>query len=36
MIDPDVVELREIQHVGGPEAINTDDGVRLDALPDNF
>jgi len=35
MIDPNVVELRNIQHIVGSEAIGIHDAVRLDAISNN-
>ena len=35
MIDADVVELRDIQHIVGSETVGVDNAVRLDAIPDN-
>ena len=36
MIDPDVVELRDIQHIVGSETVGVDNAVRLDAIPNNW
>ena len=35
MIDADVVELRDIQHIVGSETVGVDNAVRLDAIPNN-
>ena len=36
MIDADVVELRNIQHIIGSEAVGIDDAVRLDTIPNEL
>ena len=35
MIDADVMELRDIQHIVGSETVGVDNAVRLDAIPNN-